>query len=66
MLAATGDAGLSAAMTLLGFGLEVVALNLVPGPGMMFIVAHGITGGRRGGIVAVFGGLALKLLADHT
>ncbi|WP_460523219.1 hypothetical protein [Flindersiella endophytica] len=53
-------------MTLLGFGLEVVALNLVPGPGMMFIVAHGITGGRRGGIVAVFGGLALKLLADHT
>jgi len=39
----------------LGFAIAVVVLNVVPGPGMMFIVAHGITGGRRAGIVAAAG-----------
>jgi threonine/homoserine/homoserine lactone efflux protein len=32
-----------------------VVLNLVPGPGMMFIVAQGISGGRRSGVVAAVG-----------
>lgn len=41
----------------LGFALACVVLNLVPGPGMMFIIAHGIVGGRRAGVVAA-GGMA--------
>jgi threonine/homoserine/homoserine lactone efflux protein len=41
--------------TVLGFGLACVVLNVVPGPGMMFIVAHGISGGRRAGVVAAVG-----------
>lgn len=40
---------------LLGFAMAVVVLNVVPGPGMMFIVAHGISGGRRSGVVAAMG-----------
>jgi threonine/homoserine/homoserine lactone efflux protein len=39
----------------LGFVLACVVLNLVPGPGMMFILAHGLAGGRRGGITAASG-----------
>ncbi|MGC4938345.1 LysE family translocator [Kribbella sp. DT2] len=41
--------------TVLGFALACVVLNVVPGPGMMFIVAHGIAGGRRSGVVAATG-----------
>jgi threonine/homoserine/homoserine lactone efflux protein len=41
--------------TLLAFAGACVVLNLVPGPGMMFILAHGITGGRRSGLVAAAG-----------
>jgi threonine/homoserine/homoserine lactone efflux protein len=41
--------------TVLGFALAVIVLNLVPGPGMMFILAHGISGGRRSGVVAASG-----------
>ncbi|SMD27530.1 Threonine/homoserine/homoserine lactone efflux protein [Kibdelosporangium aridum] len=40
---------------LLGFAGACVVLNLVPGPGMMFMIAHGIAGGRRGGIAAALG-----------
>jgi threonine/homoserine/homoserine lactone efflux protein len=39
----------------LGFALACVVLNVVPGPGMMFIVAHGISGGRRSGVAAALG-----------
>ncbi|MEV5967125.1 LysE family translocator [Kribbella sp. NPDC051952] len=39
----------------LGFALACVVLNIVPGPGMMFIIAHGISGGRRSGVVAATG-----------
>lgn len=39
----------------LGFAVACVVLNLVPGPGMMFTVAHGIAGGRRAGVVAALG-----------
>ncbi|GAA1573699.1 LysE family translocator [Kribbella sancticallisti] len=39
----------------LGFALACVILNVVPGPGMMFIVAHGISGGRRSGVMAAAG-----------
>ncbi|GAB2684445.1 LysE family translocator [Kribbella swartbergensis] len=41
--------------TLLAFSVACVVLNLVPGPGMMFILAHGIGGGRRAGVVAAAG-----------
>lgn len=40
---------------LLGFAGACVVLNLVPGPGMMFMIAHGVGGGRRGGIAAALG-----------
>ncbi|MBV9847688.1 MAG: LysE family translocator [Kutzneria sp.] len=39
----------------LGFVVACVVLNLVPGPGMMFILAHGIVGGRRAGVAAATG-----------
>jgi LysE type translocator len=39
----------------LGFALACVILNAVPGPGMMFMIAHGIAGGRRAGLVATAG-----------
>lgn len=32
-----------------------VLLNLVPGPGMLFITANGIVGGRRAGVAAALG-----------
>jgi threonine/homoserine/homoserine lactone efflux protein len=38
-----------------GFAIACVVLNLVPGPGMMFIIAHGIAGGRRAGVIAATG-----------
>jgi threonine/homoserine/homoserine lactone efflux protein len=41
--------------TLLAFAGACVILNLVPGPGMLFIVAHGIGGGRAAGLVAAAG-----------
>ncbi|GAB2736808.1 LysE family translocator [Amycolatopsis magusensis] len=40
---------------LLGFAGACVVLNLVPGPGMMFIIAHGVGGGRSGGVAAALG-----------
>jgi threonine/homoserine/homoserine lactone efflux protein len=41
--------------TLMAFAGACVVLNLVPGPGMMFIIAQGISGGRRAGVVAAAG-----------
>jgi threonine/homoserine/homoserine lactone efflux protein len=43
------------ATTVFGFALACVILNIVPGPGMLFIVAHGISGGRGSGVVAAVG-----------
>lgn len=40
---------------MLAFAGACVVLNLVPGPGMMFITAHGIAGGRRAGVCAALG-----------
>jgi threonine/homoserine/homoserine lactone efflux protein len=40
---------------LVSFTVACIVLNLVPGPGMMFMMAHGITGGRRAGVAAAFG-----------
>jgi threonine/homoserine/homoserine lactone efflux protein len=40
---------------LVGFVMACVVLNLVPGPGMVFITAHGVAGGRRAGVVAATG-----------
>ncbi|MFI7066208.1 LysE family translocator [Kribbella sp. NPDC050124] len=40
---------------MLAFAGACVVLNLVPGPGMMFILAHGIAGGRRADVVAAAG-----------
>ena len=40
---------------LVSFTLACILLNLVPGPGMMFMIAHGVTGGRRAGVAAAFG-----------
>lgn len=40
---------------LIGFVGAVVVLNLVPGPGMMYLLAHGITGGRKAGAIAALG-----------
>jgi threonine/homoserine/homoserine lactone efflux protein len=40
---------------LVSFTLACILLNLVPGPGMMFMMAHGVTGGRRAGVAAAFG-----------
>jgi threonine/homoserine/homoserine lactone efflux protein len=36
----------------------VLLIQLVPGPGMLFIVASGITGGARAGVAAAFGAAA--------
>jgi threonine/homoserine/homoserine lactone efflux protein len=40
---------------MLGFAVACVVLNLIPGPGMMFMLAHGMAGGRRAGVVAAAG-----------
>ena len=37
---------------LVTFVLAWVVLNAVPGPGMMFMTAHGMVGGRRAGLAA--------------
>jgi threonine/homoserine/homoserine lactone efflux protein len=39
----------------LGFALSCVVLNLVPGPGMMFTIAQGVSGGRRAGVISAAG-----------
>jgi threonine/homoserine/homoserine lactone efflux protein len=40
---------------IVGFVMACVVLDLVPGPGMVFITAHGVAGGRRAGVVAATG-----------
>jgi threonine/homoserine/homoserine lactone efflux protein len=40
---------------ILGFAMACVVLNLLPGPGMMFIIAHGIAGGRQAGVISALG-----------
>jgi threonine/homoserine/homoserine lactone efflux protein len=40
------------------FLAAVLLIQLVPGPGMLFIVANGITGGARAGVAAAFGAAA--------
>lgn len=40
---------------ILGFAVACVVLNLVPGPGMMFIIAQGIAGGRLAGVISALG-----------
>jgi threonine/homoserine/homoserine lactone efflux protein len=47
--------GLVEPVAVLSFAIACVVLNLVPGPGMLFITAHGIAGGRRAGIAAAAG-----------
>lgn len=37
------------------FLLAVLAIQITPGPGMLFILANGIAGGPRAGIAAAFG-----------
>jgi threonine/homoserine/homoserine lactone efflux protein len=43
---------------LVSFLLAVLLIQLTPGPGMLFILASGITAGPRGGIAAAFGAAA--------
>jgi threonine/homoserine/homoserine lactone efflux protein len=43
---------------LASFLAAVLLIQLVPGPGMVFIVANGITGGPRAGLAAAFGAAA--------
>jgi threonine/homoserine/homoserine lactone efflux protein len=43
---------------LVSFLAAVLLIQLVPGPGMLFIVANGITGGARAGVAAAFGAAA--------
>ncbi len=40
---------------LLAFALAVFLLSVVPGPDMMFIVAHAVADGRRAGLLAAMG-----------
>jgi threonine/homoserine/homoserine lactone efflux protein len=40
---------------LLSFLGAVVVVQLLPGPGMLLIVANGVAGGRRAGVAAAFG-----------
>jgi threonine/homoserine/homoserine lactone efflux protein len=47
-------AGMDAAVVL-GFALACVVLNLLPGPGMLFIIARGVVGGRSAGVVSALG-----------
>jgi threonine/homoserine/homoserine lactone efflux protein len=52
--------------TLLGFAVAALVISLVPGPDMMFIMANGIAGGRRAGLVSALGvslGLAVHTVA---
>ena len=41
--------------TLVGFALAAVMISVVPGPDMMFIMATGMAGGRRAGVVSALG-----------
>lgn len=50
--------------TLVAFLAAAVVLMLTPGPGMMFCVACGLTGGARAGLAAGFGSAAGMLV--HT
>jgi hypothetical protein len=43
---------------LASFLAAVLLIQLTPGPGMLFIVANGITGGARAGVAAAFGAAA--------
>jgi threonine/homoserine/homoserine lactone efflux protein len=43
---------------LVPFLAAVLLIQLTPGPGMLFIVANGITGGARAGVAAAFGAAA--------
>jgi threonine/homoserine/homoserine lactone efflux protein len=43
---------------LVPFLAAVLLIQLVPGPGMLFIVANGITGGARAGVAAALGAAA--------
>jgi threonine/homoserine/homoserine lactone efflux protein len=46
------------------FLLAVLVIQLTPGPGMLFILANGIAGGRRAGVAAAFG--AASGMVVHT
>jgi threonine/homoserine/homoserine lactone efflux protein len=50
--------------TLLGFAVAAPVISVVPGPDMMFIMANGIAGGRRAGLVSALG-VSLGLMV-HT
>jgi len=43
---------------LASFLVAVLLIQLAPGPGMLFILANGITGGARAGVAAAFGAAA--------
>lgn len=47
-----------------GFLLAALVIQLVPGPGMLFILATGITGGAKAGAVAACGAAAAMVI--HT
>ncbi|MET0237609.1 MAG: LysE family translocator [Kibdelosporangium sp.] len=51
---------------LLAFAVACAVISLAPGPDMMFIIANGITRGRRAGVIAALGmstGLAVHTVA---
>ncbi|RZS43271.1 threonine/homoserine/homoserine lactone efflux protein [Herbihabitans rhizosphaerae] len=51
---------------LLAFAAAAVLIAVVPGPDMIFIIAHGVAKGRRAGVLAALGmstGLAVHTLA---
>ncbi len=41
--------------TLAAFALSALALILLPGPSMLFLVARGVAGGRRSGVMSALG-----------
>jgi threonine/homoserine/homoserine lactone efflux protein len=50
----------------LTFVVATVLLSLVPGPDLLFVIANGVAGGRRAGVLAAFGmstGLAVHTIA---
>lgn len=52
--------------TLLSFAIAALVISVVPGPDMVFIMATGIAGGRRAGVVSALGvsvGLTVHTLA---
>lgn len=51
---------------LLGFVVAVFLVCIAPGPDMLFVLAHAVSGGRRAGLVAALGmssGMAVHTLA---